>query len=94
MLGCARRVVCLASHLGPLPAGSAAAQTRRPTTATLAGMNKTKTPVKPATPAPSAPVLADQKADFTAEGSPPPGLVGPVEPTRAPKPGQARRRRG
>ena len=49
-------------------------------------------------PAPVPPTLADQKADFTAEGSPPPGKVANTppltpaasaipEPSRKPKPG-------
>jgi hypothetical protein len=59
----------------------------------LVRMNKTTTPPRPVTPAPTAPVLADEKTDFTAEGSPPPGLVGPVAPSRVPKAGKSARRR-
>ena len=35
--------------------------------------------------------LADQKADFTAEGSPPPGKVGTTPPARAPDPDPPKR---
>jgi hypothetical protein len=33
-----------------------------------------------ASPAPVAPTLSEQKADFTAEGSPPPGKVSTAQP--------------
>ena len=45
--------------------------------------------VPAAGPAPVPATLAEQKADFTAEGSPPPGKVSttaPVTPVAAPKP--------
>jgi hypothetical protein len=45
---------------------------RSPPTAKAIGMNKPKTAPEPA-PAPK--TLTEQKADFTAEGSPPPGKV-------------------
>ena len=56
------------------------------------------TPPAPHPAAPLPPTLADQKADFTAEGSPPPGKVAntppltpatlaTAEPSRAPKRG-------
>lgn len=44
---------------------------------------------KPApTPVPASKTLAEQKADFTAEGSPPPGKVSTTVPVASPEPGQ------
>jgi hypothetical protein len=53
----------------------------KPTTDTPA------TPNTPATPAPTPKTVTEQKADFTAEGSPPPGKVAtnPPETTAEPK---------
>ncbi|QTN23416.1 hypothetical protein HZ992_25515 [Rhizobacter sp. AJA081-3] len=42
-----------------------------------------------ATPVPAPKTLAEQKADFTAEGSPPPGKVATSTPDTAAEPGKA-----
>lgn len=98
MLGCGPHAVCLSSHPGRVHRAFAAAQTRGRAGATLAGMNKPPNRTTPAPPAPAAapaaPVLADQKAEFTAEGAPPPGHVGPAAPEHEPARGKGRRRRG
>jgi hypothetical protein len=45
---------------------------------------------KPSTsPVPAAKTLTEQKSDFTAEGSPPPGKVSTSLPASSPEPGQA-----
>lgn len=52
----------------------------KPTTDTPA------TPNTPATPAPTPKTVTEQKADFTAEGSPPPGKVANTKPETTPEP--------
>jgi hypothetical protein len=41
-----------------------------------------------ATPVPASKTLAEQKSDFTAEGSPPPGKVSTATPDRPAEPGK------
>jgi hypothetical protein len=43
---------------------------------------------EPATPVPEPKTLAEQKAEFTAEGSPPPGKVSTSLPVGSPDPGK------
>ncbi len=48
-----------------------------------------KQPPRPLDPPPVLPTLADQKADFTAEGAPAPGRVGSAGPEQPIDPGPA-----
>jgi catalase len=45
-------------------------------------------PQPPISPPPLAKTLTEQKSDFTAEGSPPPGKVSTSVPVTAPEPGK------
>jgi hypothetical protein len=63
------------------------AQTRAPFAAKLTAMKQPAIPAIPAVPV--AKTLTEQKSDFTAEGSPPPGMVSTSVPAAAPDPGKA-----
>jgi catalase len=66
---------------------SAKPYSSRPIGRQVATPPRLESPPKAHTPAPAVPTLADQQADFTAEGSPPPGKVSTSVPvTRSPDP--------